>query len=262
MVVKRARELNARLGINSIAPVFHQPGNQATAEAIRQYPDTLVGFGYVALGRGDGPWTVEALHQQGFRALKLIIPTKDYDDREFYPIYAKAEELCMPILFHTGVLAREFFWQEMYGWDTLPDIPFRDLDISSARMRPICLDAIARAFPDLNLIMAHFCSLGRRGEAAAVLEHNPNVYADLTTLHRAETEAKVKANAKLLQSLILNPKTYERMLFGTDLTTAVGMDQLGIGIRSINALIDELGLGEELRRKIMGETAERLLGLA
>ena len=261
-VVAGAKELDCRLGICACGPVFHQPGNEPVAEALRKYPDLVVGFGYVALGRGDGPWTVEALHQQGFRAVKVIIPTRDYDDREFYPIYARAQELRMPILFHTGVVARVDLWPKLYGWTDTADLDFRSYDISSKRMRPICLDAIARAFPDLNLIMAHFCSLGRRSEAAGVLEQNPNVYADLTTLSGATTVEQVAANARLLASQIRQPSVYERLLFGTDFATSGGVGRLAVGLNAVNGLIDELGLGEDLRRRIMGETAQELVGLA
>ena len=260
-VVAGAREMDCRLGICACGPLFHSPGNEAAAEVLRKYPDMVVGFGYLELGREDGPWTVEALHQQGFRALKVHIPARDYDDRALYPVYARAEELHMPILFHTGVVARFDLWAKRYGWTDFDLDLFRNYDISSKRMRPILLDAIARAFPDLNIIMAHFCSLGRRGEAAAVLEHNPNVYADLTTLSGATTQEQIVADARLLASQIRQPRTYERLLFGTDLFASWGPERLAVGLKAVNGIIDELDLGEDLRRRIMGETAAEMVGL-
>ena len=104
--VEAARRLNLAAAVSACGPMFCQPGNDAVAEAMRRYPDTIIGLGYVALGRGDGPETVEDLHARGFRGLKMIAPARDYDDASFYPIYARAEELRMPILFHTGVGAR------------------------------------------------------------------------------------------------------------------------------------------------------------
>jgi len=259
-VVENARKLKCRLGISSLGSTFHMPDNESVAEAIRRYPDVVVGFGYIALGRGDGPSKVEKLHRQGFRALKMICPKKDYDDKSYYPIYAKAEDLHMPVLFHTGVVARMDVWAKKHGWKDMEAIDFRSLDISSNRMRPICLDAIARAFPDLNLIMAHFCSLGRRDEAAAVLKHNPNVYADLTTLSGAKTKAQVRENAKLVKSF-LSTHDYGKLLFGTDLFTSSDTGRLKLGIKAINMLLDELKVTREVRVKIMGETAEELVGM-
>jgi len=260
-VAAEARRLGCRLGISSCGAMFHQPGNDAVAAAIERHPDVVVGFGYVALGRGDGPATVRQLHAQGFRALKVIAPKRSYDDKSFYPIYAQAEKLGMPILFHTGVLARMDVWGAQHGWAEMARLDWPRLDISSDRMRPMCLDAIARAFPGLNLIMAHFLSLGRRDEAAALLVHHPNVYADLTTPSCADTKARVKAYARILRDCW--PFTdYRKLLFGTDFFTHLsGTKRLAAGIRAIGLLLDELKVPKEVRAAIMGGTAERLVGI-
>jgi len=260
-VAAEARKLHARLGISSCGLMFHQPDNDAVAEAIQRHPDVVVGFGYVALGRGDGPAKVRQLHRQGFRALKVICPKKDYDDKSLYPVYAKAEELAMPILFHTGVVARMDAWAQREGWTDMAAVDFPALDISSNRMRPICLDAIARAFPGLKLIMAHFTSLGRRDEAAAVLNHNPNVYADLTTPSGAGTKAQIRDYARRIRSLV-PAANYPKLLFGTDFFTHhSGTRRLKAGIKTINLLLDELKVTKAVRAKIMSETAEELVGL-
>jgi len=256
-VVEGARKLKCRLAMSALGPAFHMPGNEAVADAIQKYPDAVVGMGYVALGK-DKPGKVKELHRQGFRGLKVICPLKDYDDKALYPIYAKAEEMRMPILFHTGVVARMDIWAKQRGWTETAKIDFRKLDISSNRMRPICLDAVARAFPDLSLIMAHYCSLGRRDEAAAVLNHNPNVHADLTTLSSAITKRQAKENAKLLKSITL-PTTYGRLIFGTDMFTSSGADRLARGLKAIHALLDELKVPAAVRGQIMGGKAEQLL---
>jgi len=261
-VAAEARKLHCRLGISSCGLMFHQPDNDAVADAIQRHPDVVVGFGYVALGRGDGPAKVRQLHKQGFRALKVICPKKDYDDKSLYPVYAQAEELGLPILFHTGVVARLDVWAKREGWADTAAIDFRKLDISSNRMRPICLDAVARAFPDLKLIMAHFTSLGRRDEAAAVLNHNPNVYADLTTPSGAGTKTQIREYARMIKSLV-PPANYPKLLFGTDFFTHhTGTKRLKAGIKTINLLLDELKVTKDVRAAIMGGTAERLVGLA
>lgn len=259
-VVAGARELGCRLAVSALGPAFHMPGNEAVAEAMQRYPDVVIGLGYVALGE-DGPEKVTELHRQGFRGLKVICPREDYDHKSNYPIYARAEELQMPILFHTGVVARMDIWAKQRGWTEMEQIDFRKLDISSNRMRPICLDAVARAFPDLKLIMAHYCSLGRRDEAAALLNHHPNLYADLTTLSGASTKAQVRENARLLKSLT-PPHAYSKLLFGTDAFTSAGPERLAKGIQAIQALLDALKIPGDLRTRIMGGTAAELLGIA
>jgi hypothetical protein len=259
-LVAEARKLKCRLGISSCGLMFHQPENDAVAKVFEKYPDIVVGFGYVALGRGDGPKKIVELHKQGFRALKVICPKKAYDDKSFYPIYAKAEELRLPILFHTGVVARMDAWAQREGWADMAAIDFPKLDISSDRMRPICLDAVARAFPGLNLIMAHFCSLGRRDEAAALLNHHPNVYADLTTPSGARAKAKIREYAGLIRSFV-PPDNCPKLLFGTDFFTSRGLDPLKKGMKAIHQLLDELKVTKAVRAKIMGGTAEALVGL-
>jgi predicted TIM-barrel fold metal-dependent hydrolase len=261
-VAAEARKLGCRLGISSCGAMFHQPDNDAVADAIQRHPDVVVGFGYVALGRGDGPAKVRQLHRHGFRALKAICPKKDYDDKSLYPIYAKAEELRMPILFHTGVVARLDNWAKQHDWPEMQAMDFPALDISSNRMRPVCLDAVARAFPGLDLILAHFLSLGRRDEAAALLLHHPNVYADLTTPSGATTKARVKAYARLLRDC-WPFEDYRKLLFGTDFFTHLsGIKRLKAGIKAIGLLLDELKVAKEVRAQVMGGTAERLVGLS
>jgi uncharacterized protein len=258
-VVKEARELECRLAISAIGPTFHALKNADVADAIQKYPDIVIGMGYVNLGK-DGPKKVKQLHKRGFRGLKMIVPASDYDDKAYYPIYAKAEELRMPILFHTGVVARFDVWAKEKGWADMAGIDFRKLDISSERMRPMKLDAVARAFPDLNIIMAHYCSHGRRDEAGGLLNHHPNFYADLTTLSSAGTKAQARENAKLMKGFTPVP-AYSKLLFGTDFFTSGGTDRLALGLKSIGLLLDELKVSDEVRAKIMYGNAAELLGL-
>ena len=93
------------------------------AQLIRENPDFIVGFGYVRLGI-DGPHVVDELCDMGFRGLKTIRPTENYDSKAFYPVYERAEARNMPFLFHTGQLFRA------RGTGS------RDEDVSTARMMP------------------------------------------------------------------------------------------------------------------------------
>jgi predicted TIM-barrel fold metal-dependent hydrolase len=109
---------------------------------------------------------VQYLFDMGCVGLKFIGPYRDYDDECFLPIYAKAEELGMPILFHTGILGK--------GCEE----PRGIRGISSARMKPEFLDTIARAFPDLILQGAH---LGNPWYEIAleIMRYNRNLYWDI-----------------------------------------------------------------------------------
>ncbi|MDW8061950.1 MAG: hypothetical protein RMJ00_04555, partial [Nitrososphaerota archaeon] len=113
--------------------------NKLIEDAFREYPDLLKGFGFVHLGVDD-PEVVDNLYSRGFIGLKIIKPLKPYDNEEFFPYYDRAEKYRMPILFHTGIVAR--------------DPVDKEYRVSSAFMRPICLDRIARSFPNLIIIGA------------------------------------------------------------------------------------------------------------
>jgi predicted TIM-barrel fold metal-dependent hydrolase len=124
----------------------HPGGTRVTNEELvpwmQKYGDILLGFALPKLGlEVDGPEVVDRFKEQGFTGLKFIGPSYPYDDERYYPIYERAEELGMPILFHTGFLS----------------IGPNDgaLGISQEKMRAVRLDTIGRAFPNLRLMMAH-----------------------------------------------------------------------------------------------------------
>ena len=258
---QRLRKLKMRAAVSSCGPIFGQPGNDAVEEALRRHPDVVVGFGYVALGRGDSARTVAELHRRGFRGVKVIIPKSDYDDKAYWPIYRKAEQLGMPVLFHTGVMART---EEIAArYKHIPEvaaIDHRTWDISSRRMMPETLDAIARAFPDLRLIMAHFGSWGRTDNAAAVLQWNRNIYADLTNWGWYEYPTYTAKAVEIL-SRITNKGVQERLVWGTDSVTSQGLPHIAMFRKSIRHIATDLGIGKPLLQRIMGGTMEEMLGL-
>ncbi len=271
--VEAARRLNLAAAVSACGPMFAQPGNEAVEDAMRRYPETIIGMGYVALGRGDGPETVEDLHRRGFRGLKMIAPTKDYDDNEFFPVYARAEELRMPILFHTGVVARSDVMIEARkkaGKPVPPHDDPRTFDISSRRMQPMCVDGIARAFPDLNCIMAHFGSTGRRDVSQGIIRWNPNVYGDLTEFSWAFSVTEGEPGWRIEQEYVaqfmsilrpLAPWRYaEKLLYATD-TTVSDPEHMDAKLASHKAVYGALGVDEEAQRGVLRDTAVRLLGL-
>ena len=271
--VKAARKHSLAFAVSACGPMWAHHDNDAVAEAVRKYPDTVIGMAYIALGRGGTPEIVERAHSDGFSGLKVICPTKDYDSEEYFPIYAKAEELRMPVLFHTGVVARADVWLEQRkkaGKPVPPHDDPRTFNISSKRMEPMCVDGIARAFPDLNCIMAHFGSTGRRDVCEGIIRWNPNVYGDLTRYScmynvddspqgwHIEPEFVEKYAAELRA---LNAARYSsKLLYGTDVEISTP-EFLGAQIASHKAIYAALGIDEQGQRAIMRDTAARLLNL-
>jgi len=272
-IVEAARKLGLALATNSCGPFWGQDDNDAVEAAAKQYPDTIIPMGYVALGRGDGPETVEDLKRRGFRGLKMIAPTKDYDDPEFFPIYSRAEELGLPILFHTGVVARSDEWLKALEAEGKPVPPHPDprtFNISSKRMEPMCVDGIGRAFPDLNIIMAHFGSTGRRDVSQGIIRWNPNIYGDMTEFSWA-FELDDSAQGWHIEPRhvemflgILKPLAAEKMadklLYATDVSTDAP-ELLDAKLESHRAVYKALGVDDAGLRLMMRDTAARLLGL-
>ncbi len=272
--VQAARKLSMACAVMACGAMWAQHDNEATAEAIRKYPDTVIGMAYIGLGRGDTPETVERAHDDGFAGLKVICPTKEYDNEEYFPIYAKAEELRMPIVFHTGVVARQDVWLEerkKAGRPVPPHPDPRTFNVSSKRMEPMCVDGIARAFPDLNCIMAHFGSTGRRDISEGIIRWNPNIYGDLSSKYSGAYELDDSPRGWHIEPKFVEmfaedlrqvhaPRLASKLLFGTDAEVS-SPEFLEAQLASQKAIYRALGLDEKAQRAILHDTAARLLNL-
>ena len=133
-------------------------------EAVNTFPGRVIALGMLRDDH-DQPELVDQFHARGFRGLKMISLRRPYDDPAYYPIYEKAVEYEMPILFHTGHLLRQ-------------DYQRRGV-ISRRKMDATCLDGIARAFPELYLIGAHLGN-PRWEDACSLAFKHPRIYFDLT----------------------------------------------------------------------------------
>ena len=145
----------------------------------------------------------------------------------------------MPILCHTGMLVR-----------TVAD---KEYGASSAKMRPVFLDTVARAFPDLNLIAAHL-GVPWNEEAAAVARFNPNVYVDLTG---AKGGWRNQKPVDFFRDLFAWWGGYEKIVFGTD----VHYSEMEWVLEDQRRLFEALGIGEDTLASILGGTMSRLLRL-
>jgi len=197
----------------------------------------IVGFGFIRLGI-DTWHLVDELYEQGFRGLKTISPRKNYSDKEYYSIYKRAEELNMPILFHTGIKI------------------FNPLDVkhdvACERMQPIFLDAIARAFPKLKIIGAHL-GVPWYNEACMVARANPNVFFDLSGAINLLYELK----PWFFETLTYWEMAKEKFVFGVD----DHYERIPEAVNKFNILMDKLNFSQELREKIFYGNMEKILGL-
>ena len=218
-------------------------GNKEVRDAFMKYPGLFRGFGYIRLG-GDTVSDVDELHAAGFSGLKVIYPSSRYDDKRYYRIYERAQKYGMPIMFHLGA---GLYRPKKTGYD-----------ISIDYMRPAHLDTIARAFPVLSLIGAHFGNPWYE-EAAEVARLNPNVYFDLTG------STLVKKSPAFFKDLLWWKDTlsiyrgssspFEKVLFGTDVPPSM----IGDVKKDYENLVQCLDLNKTDTENIFRKNALRIL---
>ncbi len=162
----------------------------------------------------------------GIRGLKLY-PTYQHfypNDNRLFPLYGRAQELGIPIMFHTGS-------------SIFPNALLKYGD-------PLALDEVAVFFPRLIIIQSHSGRGFWYDRAFFLSALHENVYMDITGL----------PPKNLLRYFPDLDKNRDRILFGSDWP----------GIKSIKdniAALQNLPLPEETKAKILGLNGARLLGI-
>ena len=144
--------------------------NDYVADCVQRHPDVFCGFASVDpwKGRAAVAELRRAITTLDLRGLKLHPSAQGFapDDRRFYDLWATANELAIPVLFHTGTTGLG------------AGVP-GGAGIKLGYSRPILLDAVAADFPELQIIGAH-PSWPWQDEMLAVAQHKPNVWIDLS----------------------------------------------------------------------------------
>ncbi len=114
---------------------------------------------------------INALFKRGAVGIKFIAPSKSYGDDSYLSIYDTIAANRGLAVFHTGYVVVGRF--EPGCWDG------RKTTVDITDMRPSALDRVARAFPDLKILMAHFGNPWWE-EAWKIMSSHKNIYADLS----------------------------------------------------------------------------------
>ncbi len=208
--------------------------NDLMAELQRVDPERVIAFATVdPLGGKRAVLELErAVKDLGLRGLKLHPQIQGFrpDDERCFEVYQAAEDLGIPVLFHTGTSG---IGAGIEGGGGIR------LDYG----RPIYIDNVAAEFPRLKLIMAHF-GWPWYEEALAITLHKANVYIELSGwLPRYIPQIVWRYADNLIQ---------DKVLFGSDYPM----------IRPARWLSDfeKVDLKPETREKILWANAERVLG--
>ena len=167
----------------------------------------------------------KAVRQDGFRGLKLY-PTYEYfypNQPLLYPLYAKAQELGIPVMAHTG--SSVFAGSRLKYGD------------------PLFWDDVAVDFPELTIIMCHGGRMLWYDRAAALVRLHKNVYFDVSGL----------PPKRLLDYWPDLERLADKVLFGTDWPGA----DMGANLKAFRSL----SLSEEAKQKILWANGSRILGL-
>ncbi len=209
--------------------------NEYVARAAKEKPERIVALAFVDSIAPDAPDELERAVEGGCKGLKLFnIGHYPWDERCF-PLYEKAEELGVPILFHAGILG----------------------DGHNSRFHRPAEYEIIKRWPNLKVILAHM-AWPWTDEAIATAAMGPEfekktqIYLDLTP--GAPLSWRDNALRLALDNLPDNV-----LIFGSD-GASVG-DYQGRIIREQDYLFKKLGVSEETKRKIYWENAMEFYGL-
>lgn len=209
--------------------------NDFVAEAVEKHPDVFMGFGIVdpwqgALARRE----IRRCKELGLAGIGEFNPARQHfypNDMRFYPLWEEAEQLGLPVLFHSGYAAAGSGRPGGKG-------------VKLKYTQPIHLDDVAADFPGLTIISAH-PSWPWTAESLAIARHKANVYIDLSGW------APKYFPAEVVQQM--NSLLQDKMLFGSD-SPSLPLDRW---LREF----EQLEVKPEVRRKVMLDNASQLFGL-
>jgi predicted TIM-barrel fold metal-dependent hydrolase len=210
-------------------------GNDYVAGIVQRYPDQFMGFASVDPWKGK--LAVQELERSvkelGLRGLKLHPTTQAFypNDTHFYPLWEKAAELDIPVLFHSG--------QTGVGSGTPGGGGYK-----LKYAHPMLLDDVAADFPSLTIIMAH-PAVPWQEEQLAVALHKGNVYIDLSGWSPKYFRPIL---IKYISSILK-----DKALFGSDYPVI----QPERWLRDF----ETLEFKEEVKQKILLENAKKVLKL-
>jgi len=210
--------------------------NDYVAECVKKYPDKFAGICCVDPTEEDAVSELErCVTELGMIGLKLLPVYQHFYPHEerYFPIYEKAQQLGIPVLFHTG-----------YSYLRGTRLIFGDMRF---------IDEVAVNFPDLKIVIAHM-GLTAYEDVVGVMEKNENVYADISDMAhwggidrrgiRRELPVTEFPYFRWLLPILYASSSVliaDRIFFGTDwpmVSPRTGVEAL----RSINALLKEYNL--------------------
>ena len=208
--------------------------NDRTAEVVSQFPTRFVGQAIVdprdgmkAVRELEG--AVRELGLRSFYASPFRYGLRP-NDKKFYPLYAKAVELGIPVFVYCTMNSRT-------------DSP---MDLS----HPVCLDEVARDFPELTIV-ADCGGWPWVADMVGVARRHQNVYID-TAAHRPKYLAAPGSGWEMLMRFG-NSLLQDRVVF------ASGWRNYQMPIKDVVEEMKALPLKDDVKEKWLYGNAARIL---
>lgn len=235
--------------------------NDEFAAVVAQHPGRLSALATLPL-QDPTAATAElarAVKQLGLRGGQLFsnINGKTLDDKAFWPLYARAEELDVPLFIHPISPPNV---ENMRNYRLVPMMGFMfDTALAAAHL---VFSGVMQSFPRLKIVLGNLGGAipylaGRMDrafmaypESQGVLTAAPSAY-----LKRMYYESAGMPDAGTLQ-LALDFAGVEQVMFGSDFPQQIG------DVPSSIALIQALPLTPDAKAKILGSNAAKLLHLS
>jgi hypothetical protein len=196
----------------------------------------FIGFASVDPAKKGAAKELEnAVKKLGLRGLKLDAALQDFrlNDHKVFPIYEAAAALGIPLLVHTGM-----------SW--APETPL-------GHGQPLLLEEAIRKFPRLNFVLAHF-GWPWVWEATALSLKYPNVYLDTSCLYYDSPKEFFQfVFSRQIPTTVIERSLRNKIVFGSNYPR--------VEIKNMVQALKSLALTEGCLDKILGENAEKLLGM-
>ncbi len=206
-----------------------KPMNEGVEKLLKGHPEKFIGFAGFDPNRGaQAVEEIEyAINDLGFFGLKTVpsFVELDINDKAFYPCYAKAEELGVPILIHTGTAILK--------------------GVRAKYVHPLMIDDVAFDFPDLKIICSHLGGW-QYMDLIGMLVHHKNVFADISFWPLSPLFSD------LVPWSLLEKTVPDKILFGSDYPASQTPKEASEAVR-------KLPISQGFKEKILGNNAAKIL---
>ncbi len=199
--------------------------NEQIKEVVEESNGKIIG------GAGYNPFRIEeslkdmeiAVKEYGFK-FAFCHPMSfglTVDDKKCYPLYAKCNELNIPVYLHVGTIA---------------------IPLPSWVGNPINIDQVAIDFPNLRINLSH-TGWPWIDEWCSMLFKHANVFGDISGYYPKGLDNRIIDS--------INKKVPDKVLFGT----------AGFGFKKCREQFLSLDISDEIKKKVLRDNSLRFLGI-